>query len=417
MVNIYCYWEGERRHWFYDLCFDTIRKHNPDVQLLTRKDVEDVLGKLPPELDTCYITHKVDWIRKAWIHAVGGLWLDMDYIAWKDFSALAEFGKTVDFIGYKEWGGGWMDNFFAARAGSPIVETAANYALKQIRQYGPNLPWLAASTEALDFAFKEHPWKLWIQIPTHTVCPVSVTDADWFFAPDSTFDPFAYHTFGFFGSFHSFQKRLESFENADEFLKSRCRLSAIFKRALGLIEHAFDRIALESLEKIYTKYRNLSDKGTAHTYLPFYARILSSLRDKPITLVEIGVLQGGSLQMWRDYLHPESRIIGVDINSPLPLGNRIEQIQADATKPGNWLEQIGQCDVVIDDASHNVKDQIATWKLLWPQLRPGGIYVIEDVVDDVACEILLTVIPNSQEEDFRRLKNRGDDRIIWAIKS
>ena len=115
MSRIFAYWEGDARHWFYDLCWKTIIRWNPGATLLLRRDVEAVIGPLPPELEAAYVTHRVDWIRKEFIRRVGGLWLDLDFICWSDLSPLAEIGQSLDYLGWQEWHGtGWMDNFFAA---------------------------------------------------------------------------------------------------------------------------------------------------------------------------------------------------------------------------------------------------------------------------------------------------------------
>ena len=49
-------------------------------------------------------------------------------------------------------------------------------------------------------------------------------------------------------------------------------------------------------------------------YFEVYDQIFEKFRDKKITFVEVGVLNGGSLEMWKKYFHPESRIIGIDLN-------------------------------------------------------------------------------------------------------
>ena len=80
MSTLYAYWEGDSRHWYYDLCWETVRRHNPGAVLLSRSDAEDVLGELPAAVRECYVTHRCDWIRKAFISEVGGARVDMDFI-------------------------------------------------------------------------------------------------------------------------------------------------------------------------------------------------------------------------------------------------------------------------------------------------------------------------------------------------
>lgn len=168
------------------------------------------------------------------------------------------------------------------------------------------------------------------------------------------------------------------------------------------------------LQNIYRRFVTLTDKGTIHSYLGFYAHYLNRLQ--PITLVEIGVDRGGSLLLWSDWLHSDSRIIGIDLKPPLTLGKNIKTIQADATTPGDWLAQIDHCDVVIDDGDHREHSQLKTFSLLWPKLRPGGLYIIEDVQSEDAARNLLKAIPGAKALDLRSAKGRYDDYIIWTQK-
>ena len=173
---------------------------------------------------------------------------------------------------------------------------------------------------------------------------------------------------------------------------------------------------IRSLSEIYQKYAGVTDKGTTHSYIEFYEAVLAEYRYRPVTLLEIGVDQGGSLRLWQEYLHGESRIIGVDYRHVNGIGGNIEIIQADATLP-EWVNRIGPVDIVIDDASHRCQDQIAVFRHLWPRLRDGGIYVIEDVQDDEAERAIVDVMPNAMVEDWRAsAKKRYDDRIVWTKK-
>lgn len=233
-MDIYAYWEGDNRHWYYDLCWSTVKFWNPSAVLLTRRDVEDTIGRIPEELDSVYVTHRVDWIRKKWIAAVGGVWVDMDFICWSPLTPLASAAELFDYIGYKEWHGtGWMDNVFAARKGSPILTDAAEYALQQVRQYGAQVQWLATNAHAMNYAMERHKWGYWVQIPTHLISPVSVMDRDWFAAVDEAFEPFRFFSFGQITSFHGIGDWIKGrFRCPEDLLKSDTRLAALFGRAL-----------------------------------------------------------------------------------------------------------------------------------------------------------------------------------------
>jgi demethylmacrocin O-methyltransferase len=125
-----------------------------------------------------------------------------------------------------------------------------------------------------------------------------------------------------------------------------------------------------------------TDKA-AHGYDVPYTMFLAAWREKPIRLLEIGVREGASLRAWRRYL-PRAEIFGID--------KREEALNAaDATyvflgDQGNpaFLEAVaretGGCfDVVIDDGGHAMHQQQSSFETLWPHLKAGGIYVIEDL--------------------------------------
>lgn len=84
--------------------------------------------------------------------------------------------------------------------------------------------------------------------------------------------------------------------------------------------------------------------------------------------------------MWRDFF-PHARIVGVDKNPATMIDGerRIETICDDASIPRPWRRSELRPVVVIDDGSHNAAEVTGTWKWLWPLLRAGGWYVIEDI--------------------------------------
>jgi hypothetical protein len=199
--------------------------------------VEAVVGTFPAEVEAAYVVHRTDWIRKEFIRRTGGLWVDMDFVCWSDLAPLAEVGQSLDYLGWQEWHGtGWMDNFFAARADSPVLQTAAEFASAQLRQHGANVSWLATSSSALNHALDEvHPWCRWLRIPTHLVGPVSVMDVAWFTGESDTADAEVarYGSFGFMASVHSLHDWLVAQER-NTFLHGRTRLAAIVRRGLGI---------------------------------------------------------------------------------------------------------------------------------------------------------------------------------------
>lgn len=129
-----------------------------------------------------------------------------------------------------------------------------------------------------------------------------------------------------------------------------------------------------------------TDKSSSgHNYAARYDELFAPWRTLPVVLFEVGVWEGGSLHSWAQYFdHPDATIAGFDvdtwryIHSPDP---RIAVITTDATTPtfAHMADVMPAPWIVIDDGSHREVDQRATFNILWPRLRPGGLYAIEDL--------------------------------------
>jgi cephalosporin hydroxylase len=179
---------------------------------------------------------------------------------------------------------------------------------------------------------------------------------------------------------------------------------------------------METLQKIYSKHGlegdvGHADKGNLHSYIPVYEELLKPYRESG-TILEIGLAFGHSVRMWDEYFGKDAKIYGADISVVFDVKEfkapRVTILEADATKP-EFLDKLGDTkfDVVIDDGSHLSSDQVATFNLLRSRMNPGGIYIVEDILNldsvsatfrelHVECDIL----------DFRNAKGRFDDALI-----
>jgi hypothetical protein len=121
-----------------------------------------------------------------------------------------------------------------------------------------------------------------------------------------------------------------------------------------------------------------------HHYFEIYHRHLERFRSRSPVLLEIGVFQGGSLSMWREYFGEGVKIVGVDVEP------RCKQFEDDATTivigdqadPAFLAEirsRFPRIDIIIDDGGHTMRQQITTLGELFPHLQPRGIYICEDV--------------------------------------
>jgi hypothetical protein len=134
----------------------------------------------------------------------------------------------------------------------------------------------------------------------------------------------------------------------------------------------------------YASYLNSPRPSFKHsTYFPVYDRLFSPWIGRSFTFVEVGVFNGGSLFMWRDYFGPQARIIGIDFN---PNARRLEAdgfeiLIGNQADPAFWRQvaaDIGGIDVLLDDGGHTFEQQIVTVDSILPTINDGGLIVVED---------------------------------------
>ena len=121
-----------------------------------------------------------------------------------------------------------------------------------------------------------------------------------------------------------------------------------------------------------------------HGYSIFYAHYFEAMRDLPIRILEIGVLDGRSLASWADYF-PNAKVYGLDIDPDCVRfeSGRIHIFtggQTDSDLLARVRNEVPEgFDIIIDDGSHYADHVITTFGELFPHLRPNGIYVVEDL--------------------------------------
>lgn len=153
-----------------------------------------------------------------------------------------------------------------------------------------------------------------------------------------------------------------------------------------------------------------SDKVSVHNYGSFYDDLFARL--KPQALLEIGVYRGASLRAWKAAGVPKT--IGVD-SDPTTAAQGLHVLLAHM--PGQAYavaERVGLLDIIIDDGSHLYPDYVATADVLFDQLRPGGVYVIEDIQTQDSVDALRR--DGWTIEDWREKTGRYDDVIAWRVR-
>jgi hypothetical protein len=119
-------------------------------------------------------------------------------------------------------------------------------------------------------------------------------------------------------------------------------------------------------------------------YFDIYERHLARFRGKAASYLEIGVQRGGSLSLMHEYLGAGARITGIDIDPKCKAleaeGHRIFiGDQANAPFLRGVAGERGPFDIVIDDGGHTPQQQIVSFYALLPKVKPGGVYIVEDM--------------------------------------
>ena len=119
------------------------------------------------------------------------------------------------------------------------------------------------------------------------------------------------------------------------------------------------------------------------TYFNTYDHLFSQYKGKKITFVEVGILGGGSLFMWRDFFGPDARIIGVDLNpNAKKWKNQGFDIFIGSKSDINFwkafFQAVGPIDILLDDGGHTYEQQIVTAEMVLPNIKDEGLLVVED---------------------------------------
>jgi hypothetical protein len=141
------------------------------------------------------------------------------------------------------------------------------------------------------------------------------------------------------------------------------------------------RLQTLDIYRCYKRSKYLSVKHSS--YFHVYEELLTKYRGKNFTFVEIGVLNGGSLFMWRDFFGPGARIIGIDLNPDAKKWEKDNfEIFVGSQSDENFWDQlflsVGDVDVVLDDGGHTNEQQIITAEKCFPHIKDGGMLIVED---------------------------------------
>lgn len=141
-------------------------------------------------------------------------------------------------------------------------------------------------------------------------------------------------------------------------------------------------------DELYQLWATTSGGHKWSHYFEIYQAVFGPRRTEPMRVLEIGVLEGSSLRLWKRYFsHPDTVIVGIDIDprciafdAPaegirVRIGN-----QADGAFLKKVVREFGPFDLIIDDGSHFSSHIIASFNHLYSDgLKDSGIYFVEDL--------------------------------------
>jgi len=184
---------------------------------------------------------------------------------------------------------------------------------------------------------------------------------------------------------------------------------------------------LPTIRSLYDSHEGyVSDKWSS--YLDIYQELFAPFREKPVRFLEIGVQNGGSLQIWEKFFPHAVQFVGCDINpkvATLTHGPNTRVVVGDSSAP-ETIETIKRIsptfDIVLDDGSHRSPDIINAFRMLFPLIAPGGLFVAEDLHCSYWRSYKGGVLaPHSSIEYFKRIVDAinvdhwRSRRKAWAL--
>jgi hypothetical protein len=174
-----------------------------------------------------------------------------------------------------------------------------------------------------------------------------------------------------------------------------------------------------------------TDKNSVHSYLETYEELFHKKQNENINILEIGVYQGGSIKLWKDYFI-NGTVYGVDIcgnefmrESDIVSHERVKlYLKSDAYSEEFVREKLSSTafDFLVDDGPHTLESMKFFIKHYSPLLKDDGILIIEDIQEYDWIQALQDATPEHLKPcvniyDLRHVKNRYDDIMFVINKS
>lgn len=169
---------------------------------------------------------------------------------------------------------------------------------------------------------------------------------------------------------------------------------------------------MKTLTELFNKYE--SDKGNkcgvCHDYGDFYEKYLNVLKNHDVVFgLEIGIFEGASLKVFEEYF-TNVFMVGLDrddksyLQTPNISTGILDQSNENSLKSfyDHCTQNNHYFDFILDDGSHHMKDQQITLGYLFPLLKPGGIYIMEDLHTSLADDGFILYDRPLETKDYKK---------------
>ncbi len=159
-----------------------------------------------------------------------------------------------------------------------------------------------------------------------------------------------------------------------------CCFFALLFFVLGALNHCEEYRHLDGLA-----LQSGADKASNyHNYTEVYAQYFAPFKERPIKFLEIGIFQGNSVKLWESYFaQADLHFIDITFAAVQYFSKRSHYHLANQENPLDLeivaREAGGNFDIILDDGGHTMNMQIVSFQTLFPHLKSGGMYIIEDL--------------------------------------
>jgi hypothetical protein len=158
-----------------------------------------------------------------------------------------------------------------------------------------------------------------------------------------------------------------------------------------------------TLSERYLQGGYCTDKYQLGYYDDFYEKHFKPFIKVPINILEIGIRNGGSIKIWKEYFHPDSNVYGGEIENFTPIENttcyKMDMYSQEALN----LFQDSYFDIVIDDGPHTYESFESVITKYYSKIKDNGILIVEDVINPSWVDPLIELsktIGYSKSESF-----------------